>query len=630
MHSVLGRTFDTEPTAKLMVHLKEYREEMNQGDVLAKKTDDFAKTLWTAFKQTPALAGKEPKPAAHHFRLKLRVEISALFHLYQENSGKLKADTLEFQSMESMLRTVSEKALIAHQKGYISKKDLKEIVKELSIIHRDLEKAKEIEIPSLQQLKMIGMKPYTAGHLSTLDIHSPQENFPIAEEESEELISRDPTPKPKASTHPVITLSGAKHTIIKDMAGIKMEVADLVQSPSLDYAISSVNRMEFSPYIRNKEPALLGISPKNFDPNVNSEWWKISKKDAIALMMDMNQLSEWLTDELEKQETVSIYGYEALLKISSMVLFLNSRFFKQGPDSHFQSDITNKIKNLYHLSTYDLFGTYEYESKQRTGHRLNFLNYHTSQELRSFSYAIDIIEDQSLSKEQGQENFKYALLQNQLLKRLEKSKISPFFKPAQMQQWMRPLKHPFLLAAYRNVGIHVGEHAKSAGVGLQGIVFGLSQDQTKKIQDKHTKHLQHKEGMKTQEAIVDDPENVGAFLLDDLNAMIDYFNKQESSSEQDALLSPIKKEFSKEEMIAILLLLRRDQPQMELIAFMNKHSSLLNEPEIRNFIDMLFFHRSQRLWSIYLYFERNCLFSSIAKLQSLKLKLNITLVISNN
>lgn len=51
-------------------------------------------------------------------------------------------------------------------------------------------------------------------------------------------------------------------------------------------------------------------------------------------------------------------------------------------------------------------------------------------------------------------------------------------------------------------------------------------------------------------------------------------------------------QFSKEELTALLSLLRMDEPQKEVLAFMQTHAHLLSNPAVRSFIQLIFFHPS--------------------------------------
>lgn len=534
--------------------------------------------------------GKEVINPAVNGRLHLRLELVALFQLFQQDKNNLKKETKEFQALESLLRAVSKKTLIAYQKGYINQEDLKEIEKELSLIHQTLDQVQKIKVPALQKIKHLGMKVYTTCPLSALQIRLPKGPFPIEEAVEEELEERKPAVKPALSKDPTpISLSENK---IKDMATVQKQVRALVETPSLHRVMETIYQTEFLPYQRNQKTVWFGLSESNFDPNPNSGWWTISENDAVQLMNDLNNLSKWLKDEIKKQNPVSIDCYEVLLKMSAIVLFLNSRFFKLNEYGSTTYEVIEAIKDFYNLSSFNMFGTVEYEIYDRTGHRLHALNVGTSKGLQDFAYAIETKKDQTLTREQGEQNFRYTYKQIELIKELKDTFKS--FHPSQIQQWVRPLRHPFLLAAYRNVGIRIGEHIKSGGVSVfQKVFTSISKQKEKNIQNEHEAHLQHKCGMKTQEAIVDDPEIVADFLTDDMNEIVKYVDRFKKNKKE--LFVPIKqkfRQFTKEEMTAILLLTRKEYPQTELIAFIEAHGALLQEPEVCNFIDMLFFHSS--------------------------------------
>lgn len=596
--SIMEQGFETSAVDKLTAHLKEYQQPILQLSSLAKKTDQFTKALWTVLKHArPALPNEDAwtKQAAAK-RLQFRVQLATLIDQFKSYADTLSVNSPEYQQVESNLRLVSEEAWSAYGKGYLSQANLAEIVPELMKIQHALNQQKKVKIPALSQMQKLDMSGYTQGTLVDVGLKQP-EVVPLQQvvQAPVALAIRSPLNGP-AAIFTAISLGNNHHSRITDLATAKKKISELVQAPLLGHLIETVYQLEFTPYKRRKQlvfgASMFGLSKNDFDLNDASYWTKASKDEAIELMNQLNRLSEWLVDKIKNQEKFPLDAYETLIKMSAIVYFLNSRFFD---GSFMVRDVQNHIKHLYNLSSsFFLMGVKEYNVYERSGHRLHPFNLHSVQELSEVEPALHIYEKHTLSYEASKENFKWLYNQTKLLHSIafnSHTDGSQFYLPSKMHQWMRDLKYPFLMVAYRNVEIRMGEHSKSNGAGLD-LFSTRTKTEEEALKEKHQQHLFRKDGMKTQEALADDPEKVTDYLLDDMNKIIDSKNTWLHPSFKASQVARMSHDFSKEELTDLLCLLEKKSSQVEIAAFMTKHIALMNKPEVRNLVDMLFFHPS--------------------------------------
>lgn len=582
--TMIGSEFETEAVKKLTKHLDKYKKASSSLDALATETYNFVKTLWTAVKQV-----KKCEPASSfnkqaNRRFYIRTELTALFNMYEEVKYTLKADTAEYQAVESMFRSVSEEAFVACKKGYITHAEMDEIVKELDIIHQALGLVKGIVLPRLSQIKTLDMGVYGIGQLELFGARPP-ENIPEAPavQAAPALEFRIPTLFPTTPLPPLQLASF--NSQITDVQVAKDKIRELAKSPNLGKIVETIFTLEFSPYQRNAKEIipLIGLSSDNFDPNPDSLWRKLTSLEVVQIIEQLNVISEWMIAQT-KGETCPLETYECLLKINTIVTFLTSRH--ASLDATFETlDLKQHLKELYGIKEnhFGIFGIQEEEFLLRQGRRMNPWNVTTGQDLATFCIAYR-------NEGNGPVTDRYKKQQELFSQIRPKFRGKAFFLPNNIDKWIRPLSHPFLLAAYRNAGIRIGEHTKSSA-GTSARIWGkISEEEANRIKEEHEKALARQDGMKTQEAIVEDPEAVGEFLVEELQKILDYHVSNYYTKK--GTLPKAFKSYSPEVLKALLLLLRNDFPQTEIIALLEKQPSLLNEPELCNFIDALFFNTS--------------------------------------
>ncbi len=586
--SMMQQSFSSESFDKLTSHLTSYKQPILQFNNLTTKTEQFSKVFWTALKhaRVPDTGTNPWQTKVTMNLLKLETELKALFDLFNESADTLVLDSQNFRAIESMLILVSREIWYAYEKGYLSRPSLEEIVPELTRIQEVLCKQKKVVIPELTKLGKLDMSGYLHGEQSSLGIKAP----------IEAAIPQQVSVQPQVETRPPLSAPVASLMVerkvinpIRDLGTAKASLDALVRSPTMQSLLETIYQLDFAVY--TEKPDFLRYI---YEPT-NSFWYSATQGEAIQIMEQLNNLSDWLVRQKNENKTIPLDAYEVLLKMSAIVLFLNTRYYKSTEYGDHAKDITKFIEALYKLPAKgfmgSLFGVLEHEQYERTGHRLHPLNAKTVADLSIAARGLSDVEGSpSVSYEQAKENMRWSVRQLKLIKDTSSeyySSLSEYYMPSKMDQWMRHIKHPFLAFAYRNVNIHIGDHPAS---GTRFDIFApkVSASEKEMEKQKHGQHLLRKFGMRTQEAIYDDPEQVANHLIDDMNKMIK--DKQTYHSIGEPYHGKMPHSFSREEMRDLLLLAMKPA-HMDIISFMEKHPLLMNQPEVRNYIDMLFFDR---------------------------------------
>lgn len=592
--STLDKPFDALSLSVFLEKFQEYRQR-NRTENLAKKSAHCFKSIWTTLIEVDL-----PKSKIFNRRFYLRVELAALFNMFQDSRDTLKVDSEEYRSLESLHRTVSTEAYHAYHKEYICRDELDEIIKELTFIKEALDQASKGEIPSLGKLKNWSMHGYTQCNLEDLKIQKP------SIQRVAEPVVKDLLPSvANAALHQLTAFAGFPRASLgnkdrpKDTDGLKSCVQFLLNISSRTHLIHAIYRLDFMPYKQENQ----GI---DFLFDESSPWVKLTMSESIEVMEQLNRLSERLINQHEIDLEEHLNTFEALLKISTIVLFLNSRWFTISDTFFPNTCLLTYLKHVYghefdHLS-------YIWRPAKRIGFRLFSVSSKLPQELKKLCHLIKWGTDPLLKEQESNENAKFYIKQLDFLKRIDLVHDNSMFVPSKMEKWVRPLIHPFLFSAYLQMAMHISESDKISGfdIGLKvlreygfnrisGIrlsnekvdIYGVSDTEAKIMENECVTQIRRKQGMKTQEAIVDDPIAVTHFLINEMNEIISAYCKRNSIDEP--LLSKSSLKFSEKEISAILLLLREDEPHTELIAFIEMHASLMDYPEIRNFVDLLFF-----------------------------------------
>jgi hypothetical protein len=592
----------------LQAYLKPFQKfltPINQSSPLSTKTDHFFKSFWSGVKIANDPMNNNHKAINERFHLK--ISLSSLFEMFDHHKNDLKVGSEEFREIETLFRATSEEVVKTYKKGFINQQDLKDVVAELNFVQNAMEKAAKTELPSLGSINYLDMSIYTSSTVSNLKLNVPkpvnlQTKPSVAVNEASLAI---PVPK-HTGEMPALLQELVKP--IQDIASLNQSFAGLIKNPSKEKIIETILKLEFSPLkAKNIDHAYLKT---DYERDQTSLWNHLSKDEAVALMQQFNQLSNFIVSAVKKEPYPSLDYLEALIKMSAIVLYLGNQHFTFAENSEYRTLSGASTSSLSHLFAGKVNEIYtnkvdavSSDKFYRKGYRLNSLNLKTRAEI-NFPFVLSVEPDKKVTAKESLENEKYFREQ---LKYIDQ--VSPFFAdssfflPSNTKKWMRPLKHPMLVAAYYNMSFGISEEKKNdnyqlaaemrkflAGkvtgsiVGPSGIQFhGVSAAQQEMAKEKATNIILQEGGIKTQEAMVDDPETVAKILIQKLSDAIE----DEALDTADDLKSTLN--LSKDEMTGLLLLLRNEDPQTEILAFIEKYPALMKEPEVRNYLDMLFF-----------------------------------------
>lgn len=570
--SYFHNKFQAKEIANLTTHLKEYQQSFDKTDRLSKKTDNFAKTLLSAIKQA-----NTPNKTVNR-RLHLKLELNTLFQVYKEHRYYLCQGTEEFNALEAGHRRLSEEALLAYKKGYLSKEDLNDIVKELKVIKNCLIEAKN---PIRNSSILNFFNNYPKGLKKFEGVRSPCSAKYIEPNKETDFEPRSPISFENATILPSTELGDPFFERIKDYATAKTKLDALVNVPNANKIVEVVNKLEFFPYYRiGPTGTHSGLTPQDYAINPNSWMNKLSDEEALALLKSLSFLSEWLTTDIKKRKESTIDELEILLKLACIKNFLGNRFVTIN---HYPLRIT--LIDFYHLPTKN---KKEVESPWvdqyvKNGHRLHSSNSLSYLEITQFCDAFSPNLNPSMQNQSKIQN----LVDPHFEDLFNRKNRGAYFLPERMKKWLRPFSHPFLMALYRQVTNWIGEHRKCVAV-----YNAKSEEEENSVKIEWDKKFYRKDGMKTQEAIMDDPELTADFFLEEINEVITHQLTFNFADKREAILNDIPRQFTLEEMQSLLLLVRNNYVQTEIAALMEKSPTLFFQPEVFNFVEAIFFNRS--------------------------------------
>jgi hypothetical protein len=617
IYSCIGKGLDTSAVASHLELFKGLLVNASQDNSLKKKTDHLFKSLWTTFKHTGFFCRNSNDKASVKL-LQLRLEIASLFAAYQACRNSLTAGSEEFQSLEALLRAVSEDVLLAYRKKYLTLRELTETVRELTQIKNTLNRAQAEAVCFSTTVKNWGMGIYINAKQSDLNISQP---LSIKKRSSIKKNPRDPSSHPmNDSTIPFSQLFPEvvfyRSPKITDLHSLHDHLENLIHTFPLSKAVRAVHGLDFSPYKKLKSE----YGRRSYTLDHADVWVQLSKADSVRIMKQLSLLSEAISEEIKTK--FSLACYEALLKICTITLFLTTRHFEwngqfsysYGSSSCPLSILSERIREIDPSDPYSFMES----SFERRGYRMQPYSHSVVAQLALIGKEIEVKKCDYLSAEQAQENYQDYIKQMALVE-----KVSPFRQSAfplvskqegSLANWMLPLKHPLLLAIYYNLCLRISkdDHTKNFKIGelmqkaasgkIRGMSIqsgdsgniectGISQSETEWLKQESIKQLHRNDGMRTPEAIADDPQQVVDFLWEELKEIVEAADPQHPLLNRSAFhqQSPY---FTREETAALLFLSRQTYPQIEITAFIEKFPDLQKYAEVRNFLDMLFFNGS--------------------------------------
>lgn len=547
-------------------------ENYKTGEKESKPTERTDKLFW---KVVGALPGGEKKGEVLNGRemrrVKLRSNLLSLFEEFKEARVHLRPHTQEFQRLQNTFEGVSSQVFAAHEKGHIQNEELKEILGELKVIQDALLEAKRKK-PTHISTKTGAEAPFFKGFKLQEHLHVPQEMAMRSAAIQEAVAGRAVDYKASIELTKPVVLS--RYTQINTPDEYKQAFRQV-----LEQWIGAVGSAEA------RDVATLEVLRFFHEVPVLSNF---SKKDAGALLREMNGFAEGYTRENDARHLTQ-YELEAIYKMAGIASELS--FLHYGKVFKLKNDFFD-----YSLLVFSSVYNYPREhssSKQLVRIHLEYRSANENREIfkvhSSFHNEISPSEGKRFwTKEEGMgvktveldekegellaEHFKWispflAGLSQEEVKEvplfikdifLAKNEgkltyaINEFYKNVAPEAWIRPIEHPQLMGLYKTFIFRPKDSIEVSPLALKT----------------------------TPEAFHAEPENA-------LNYYMDHIKKAMPEEHKKLFKSPYQ-EFTPDEIKGLSRLLI-NLPQNEILAFMHEYPHLLRNPEVRNFIDALFF-----------------------------------------
>lgn len=582
-----GNQFGPEHLHELTSHLEPCREkiEIDRKELLASRTDlvsakanHVVKTFWTALNHLQAVSKDKKDLGGQASQLmRLRCDLGLLLKMTNEYEDRLDKQGEEFAAVDSMLRTVSQKALRLQNRGLLTKEQLAEVAQELIVVHKKLAEAKEEGLPSLGRMKMsMSSCKMEKSLLSQVALPT---DLPAVEKPTIDP-SQVRSPTARSAVFSMVELRQQPISMDRpSQEEFKRRVEELAQSRSLCQIVEY-----FSSH------------------SLPDKWEEVTSNDAKQLMEKISALSAQLIQQLKGRPHLPIDAFLAIRSLSGVLLQLNARctplnnglleytvgswiFWSGGsvegwcPDPHFllagyYLDPINhpKKEKITCFDREQLREKVRYLLRQR-----ELIEDLIGAEGPSDDELLDyVIAKQKWENEVDEANAtrRGQLYMRQLYARmpsLDKSKPSSYdFLSKQRWSWMLPLTPDLAVAAKEKLGKIGGESR------------GFSYD------------IDNETNMDGSEAAQHDPWNALEHLREDLERSLVGYNSALDEFTLPDLLPPspqTESDLSTEQMRQLLLLARKEGLQTEVWSFLENNPSLLSKPTVRNYLMMAFFQQ---------------------------------------
>ncbi len=586
--------FSASAVRKLTARLASYRQPVAESE-WATKTDSFAKTVLGLLKQVdPALSGKKESR-----RLLLKAEMGALFQALRQHGDKLKLQGKEFMQLESMLRTLSQQLLRAHQKGYISKKELGEVVSELTLVQNRLENIKQEKVASISKAKM-GKASYNLPASATS--RPPTQLNGASPPILDGAAGRAPIAKPATASFPELRPQEWCGKRFEE-AGTPKEMIDLLDGGApQSVMVEWILRMEFSPYAAEYDynrhyDYNNGEKGEVHRSNPNSFWNQISRQSAPQLLQQLGHISERLVTEATQRGEVSIDLYQAVAKISLMVLYLGQKHLSENrvlladslglkerlaaiivPSFMHRHGVTwNSITNRNYLMMNRFYQRHHWKADPHQQAFAPEQGRSFPQLERQLEHLRALMPLGTWDWHEGSDDYN------------GRGRFSLRSTPTEISYWGQLsellMKGELPALPLPLLGPYAGLRMYPSSKSTADILFN---------QERGFGDMREFAGWgaDTPEAMYGDPEGVAELFANKVRTYNGLRRAEVDDKRHPDLLSPDMQE----ELTPLLLLLNENLTREELVAFFEKHETLLDQPFVRNFVWMLFCQRGPETW----------------------------------
>lgn len=527
--------------------IQPYAVKQDQYENFTKKTELSSKIFWNVVQNLSKEISME-RPEVVHVdvrQMRLRTHLVQLFELYQRSRYLLRPNSKDYQHLRLTFENVSREASNALKKGIISSEDMKILQKELKIIEEALLKAKKhpkktfsAQAPN-QKLLLLGVQKE---EFKTSPLSSTSTEGKSLENLKHESRSLAPLNFQKFEIQaPLPLLPG-------QLMQTKAEVWNTLKALREEW----VQRPEKREIVQEKILQFFyELNLQFFDDKGKKIglWWDFS-------LGEQHQISDWIeewvdtiTQDSRFREHPKQTYFEALAKIQIL------HYVWEAEEKH------------YHTPIFDQF----YDSFRLYNSRVAPLQWSTQHKKNIYS-STGIYEHFQSTPYLNADKFliRYHKLKG-IIGRLSYN-FHDYIGVHLLSSYTRPVNQPFLNSLIQNARTSIASRFEVLN------------------------EINKLDSVNTHEAFQTEPEGVFSYFLDLMHQQLEDLQKV---GENAVIPQTVDQPFTVEEQKRILHLLKRENPYSEIMAFMEDYSYLMQNPDMRNFIQILLFARSSRHYSRY-------------------------------
>lgn len=576
IHSEYGVDISSKGIAEHLYPLRNHIAKTDRTEKLQKKTDNLFKSMWSSF-QHFGFFEEDNKHKVPAKLLQLRLEIASLFASYDTCKGKLTAGSEDHRVLESLLRAVSEDVYLSYTKNRITREDLLEIVNELKVIKTALENAPPEKASLSTSPSGWGMNAYINAQVSDLQVVAPSKVT------TSEVLTTETQAEPIPPSRPLPEVSFEIQRVPAEQ--LEQHLTDILTTTSTVKFLNGVRALA-----------------SNYDT--------IDKEKSVVIMKQLLLVTERLIKIYN--ENPSRERYYEIFKPIAITARLTTRHFPWN-NTFFTilGNCSNNPMFYFHIITF---------LTDKSGYRMEA---YCHDDPTSYCERLTA-RNENIPQEEADRNFEYYKKQLEMIGTLgPQIYLFPLrtYDINFTRRWMRPITHPLLVSIFTRIqmdvidtqydGIYLPENMKKiSGKSVSSFsnrgkttftIQGMTPGEVAAIEVEAKKMLREQQGLMTPEAMVDNPELVSESVWEELRADMKratsnflplFLEKPTYTTYKDIGINEASPRFTKEEIEALLLLSRKTFPQTEIIAFIEKYPALFKDPEVRAFLDMLFFRNS--------------------------------------
>lgn len=547
-------------------------------------------------------------------QLDFKLRLITLFDAFKLTKFYLEQDPRYIVPLRHLVHDIAKEACILKAKGYLTDKDIIDIQKELDFIINIIDKAekhKQKQIAHLQHLKI----PSITEALMPITVQSPVTSPTIfTQKELVRTNIREPMPLTKVPITSFGTFSDAEKAI---MQGIDAKKILELLAAKIQYAKELKSQGDKTYCMTLAMEIIEQLNLPSLDENSWHTLLTLSEK--LELQGYLAQISKLMLDSKTSDTPLP----NQAMTLSQLVKFSKWLCSFQMPDVRVKSKtkigpVTITVwegawvklnQYFYHLN---LGESYQYKGQQRPLIRSSYLS--DKENMLAYRYLdkpmrlgspellqVDAEASKQLYIEVAQTflNFMGAPTEKLFRHRDTDAILLECFAPQKILEWSKKIENPLLLSALlkmnlqsansRNIkdsreyykGIHNFRYKNTHYDYVKGKQYeGLNDVQLKILQIE----MDRPASLKVPEAAHDNPQTV---LEQQMAEIMETWNLGEKTLKSLRKVPPYS--LKREELTDLLITLRKEDPQIEVLAFIKTHPHLLKHSDIRNYLEMVLF-----------------------------------------